>query len=55
MVYFINIKNNRYDYNYHNIIMSTADPVKFYNEIDYKNKLIIPDDIKDLVNKENIL
>ena len=45
----------RYNNEYHNIIMSTADPIKFYNEIDYGKKLKIPNEINELLNKEEYI
>ena len=49
------VNYERFNKKYHNIVMSTADPIKFYNEIDYTNKLVIPYDIKEILKKEEYI
>lgn len=45
----------KYDKYFNNIVISTADPIKFYNEIDYKNKLQLTDNIKNLLKKKEYI
>ena len=49
------VNYERFNKKYHNIGMSTADPIKFYNEIDYTDKLVIPYDIKEILKKEEYI
>lgn len=38
-----------------NIIMSTASPYKFFNEINYDKNIILPDEVKELKNKKEYI
>ena len=46
---------NIYNPNIKNIIMSTASPLKFYNEIDYKGKIKLSDDLINIINKKEFI
>lgn len=46
---------NRYNLEEHNIILSTADPIKFYFEIDYENKIKLTNDINKLLDKKEYI
>ena len=47
--------HNRFDLNQHNIVLSTADPSKFYFEIDYKDKFKLSNEITRLLEKKEFI